>query len=66
MVLVEMAKQISVQGLLSFQRMLAALERKDFNEASRQMILSNWEERVGGTAYDLAKIMRTGNFDRER
>ena len=62
-VVLEMAKQMGVEGVLTFRRMLSALESRNFKEASRQMILSNWEDNVGGRAYELAKIMRTGKME---
>ncbi|WP_051617314.1 AAA family ATPase [Desulfonatronovibrio hydrogenovorans] len=58
-VLIRMTRQTSIQGLLSFERMLAALEREDFQEASRQMVYSRWARTVGEYAYDLAESMRT-------
>ena len=57
--LVRMARQTSIDGLLTFKRMLAALEQKDYDEASRQMIYSSWARTVGEPAYDLAEAMRT-------
>ncbi len=59
-VLVEMAKQTSVEGLLTFKRMIQALEEKDFQEASRQMVYSHWCRRVGQRAHELAEVMKKG------
>jgi len=61
-VLVRMARQTSINGLMSFERMLAALERGDFQEASRQMIYSRWARAVDDYAYELAEAMRTGEL----
>lgn len=58
-VLIEMAKQTSIQGLMTFEKMLAALKEKDFNKASREMVLSFWCSKVGTPAYELAKIMKS-------
>lgn len=58
-VLIRMARQTSIEGLLSFKRMLAALEREDYQEAARQMIYSRWARAVGEYSYDLAEAMRT-------
>ena len=60
-VLVQMAKQISIRGLMTFNRMLAALENRDFQEAARQMIHSNWGDRAGLSAIKLAEIMYSGH-----
>jgi general secretion pathway protein A len=56
-VLVEMTKQTSIPGLLTFKHMLAALKSMDFEEASRQMLQSHWGRRVGDKAQELAQIM---------
>ncbi len=61
-VLVEMAKQTSIGGLMTFKKMLAALGRGDYNAASKHMLYSTWYERVGLKAYELAKIMKTNNM----
>ena len=61
LVLIRMAKQTSINGLLGFERMLAALERKDFQEAARQMLYSRWARSVGEEAEELAEVMRKGN-----
>jgi general secretion pathway protein A len=60
-VLVAMAKQTSINGLMTFDRMIAALERQDYREAARQMIHSHWGDRVGMHAVKLAEIMYTGH-----
>jgi general secretion pathway protein A len=60
-VLVKMAKQTSINGLMTFDRMMAALERHDYREAARQMIHSHWGDRVGMHAVKLAEIMYTGH-----
>ncbi len=58
-VLLAMAGQLSLKGLLDFELMLDALEQGDFNEASRQMLNSSWARAVGEEARDLAEAMRT-------
>ena len=60
LVLIRMAKQTSINGLLSFERMLAALEQRDFQEAARQMLSSRWARSVGEEAEALAEVMRIG------
>jgi len=60
-ILVEMAKQTSIQGLLTFKRMIAALERGDFSEAARQMVSSQWGNWAGDRATALAEIMRSND-----
>ena len=62
-VLIELARQISVNGVMTFKRMLAALNERDFDEATRQMVHSRWADRVGDRAFDLAQIMRSNDAD---
>ncbi|MCF8104157.1 MAG: AAA family ATPase [Desulfohalobiaceae bacterium] len=62
-VLIAMAKQTTVQGLMTFDKMLAALERKDFEEAANQMIYSSWRARVKDKADELAGVMKNGESD---
>jgi hypothetical protein len=62
-VLIEMARQTSVNGLMTFRRMLSALEAGDFNEATRQMVRSQWADRVGDRAFELAQVMRSNDAD---
>ena len=59
-VLIEMCRQTSINGLMTFERMIAAMGRGDYDEAARQMIYSRWAERMGKRAFDLSNIMRTG------
>ncbi len=60
LVLIRMAQQISIESLLTFERMLAALDRGDYPEAARQMIYSRWARSVGEEAEALAEVMRKG------
>jgi lysozyme len=59
-VLVEMAFNLGGPKLLQFTQMLAALERADFAEASKQMLDSAWAKEVGDRAQELAKLMKDG------
>lgn len=61
LVLVEMVKQTSFDGFLTFERMIGALYKRDFDEASRQMIISQWHNRMGRSASELAQIMESDN-----
>ena len=53
--------QTSIQGLMTFKRMIAALEEQNYLEAARQMIDSRWGDRAGLYAIKLAEIMYTGH-----
>lgn len=61
LVLIRMAKQTSIKGLLTFERMLAALDRGDYQEAAREILSSHWARSVGEEAEALADSMRKGN-----
>jgi lysozyme len=60
MALADMCFNLGVSKLLGFERMIDALKARDFQEASRQMILSRWADQVGLRARTLAKMMRDG------
>ncbi len=60
LILIRMARQTSIKGLLTFERMLAALEQGNFQEAARQMVNSRWARSVGEEADVLAETMRKG------
>lgn len=60
-VLIAMAKQTSIKGLLTFKNMIAALEKQNFRQAAREMVYSQWAGQVGTKAYELAHVMRTGD-----
>ncbi|MEF8943542.1 MAG: AAA family ATPase, partial [Desulfohalobiaceae bacterium] len=58
--LIAMAQHTSIQGLMGFKRMLAALENRDFQKAAREMLHSRWARLAGPYATKLAQIMYTG------
>lgn len=57
-VLLDMAFNLGINGLLRFQYMLAALERRDYKRAADEMINSTWASQVKGRAIRLANMMR--------
>ena len=59
-VMVEMAFNLGVDGLLGFQRTLAAIEVARWATASADMLLSAWAGEVGDRAARLATMMRNG------
>lgn len=61
-VLVNMAFNIGVHGLLGFRNMLSALEAGVYEEAAKEMEASRWAEQVGARAQRLIVQMRTGVF----
>jgi lysozyme len=61
-VIVDMAFNMGIQGLLGFKHMISAIKAKDFAAASNSMLNSKWHTQVGKRAEELAMIMQTGNF----
>ena len=65
-VLVDMAFNLGVRGLLTFRRALAALKAGDCETCAVEMLDSRWAEQVGRRATRDAWIMRTGEYPRRR
>lgn len=59
-VLLNMAVNLGVRGLLGFRKTVAAIRAGDFNAASREMLNSKWSRDVKGRALELAEQMRSG------
>lgn len=59
-VLVEMAYQLGVGGLLQFRRMLGAVQRKDFNLAADEILASAAAQECPDRFASLAARMRAG------
>ena len=57
-VLVEMAYQMGVGGVLRFRKMLDALEAGDFEHAADEMLDSRWARQTPKRAQELADKMR--------
>jgi lysozyme len=59
-VLIEMAFQMGVAGLMGFTKMLAACEAMDWDTAAAEMLASKWAAQTPERAATLAAQMRTG------
>ena len=60
-VMANMGYQLGIGGLMGFKRMLAALERGDYEAAAREMLDSKWAKRdTPARAGRLAERMRLG------
>jgi len=57
-IIINMAFNMGIGGLLKFKKMINALESRDYIEASNQMLDSKWARQVKGRADRLAKQMR--------
>jgi lysozyme len=61
-VLVNMAFNLGVNGLLNFKNMLKALANEDFAEASAQLLDSQYAVQVGRRAHGLAEQLQSGEW----
>lgn len=61
-VLMGMAYQMGVLGLFRFRKMLAALQARDYNLASIEMLDSEWAGQTGPRARRMATQMREGRW----
>jgi lysozyme len=59
-VLLNMAFNMGVDGLLTFKNTLAMVKAGDYAGAAKNMLNSKWATQVGGRASRLADQMRTG------
>jgi len=60
-VLLEMAYQLGVSGLLKFKKTLEHINNKDFEKASEEMLDSKWARQTPNRAKELANLMKGGN-----
>ena len=61
-VLIDMAFNLGVKGLLSFKKTLTHIEAKRYTDASAEMLLSKWAQQVGSRARRLSTMMKTGEW----
>lgn len=61
-VLVNMAFQLGVDGLLAFKNTLKEVEAGNYSKASEMMLMSKWATQTPVRAQRLAKQMRTGEW----
>ena len=61
-VLVNMAFNLGIGGLLSFKATLSAIQRGRYEEAADHMLDSKWAVQTGNRAVELAEQMRTGEW----
>lgn len=59
-VLVDMAVNLGIDGLLAFKQTLSAIASGDYDRAATEMLNSRWAGQVGERARRLARMMRTG------
>jgi lysozyme len=61
-ILLSMAWQMGVPGLLRFKRTLAAIQEGDYARGARGMMSSLWARQTPGRAKRHADVMRNGRF----
>jgi lysozyme len=61
-VLVGMAFNLGLTGLMKFSKLLAAVERGDYDVAAAEMMDSRWATQVGDRAARLARQIQTGEW----
>jgi lysozyme len=59
-VMVNMAFNMGIEGLLTFKNTLAAVKAGDYSAAAEKMLLSKWALQVGARARRLADMMSEG------
>ena len=73
-VLVNMAFNMGIKGLLGFKNTLKFIESGQYDKAADNMLMSKWATQVGreppsrrqpngGRAWELANMMRTGRYE---
>lgn len=53
---------MGAKNLLTFKKMIAALEAKNYYLAAKEMLNSKWANQVGKRAQDLAEMIKTGVY----
>ncbi len=61
-VLVNMCFNLGSTKLLTFKKFLAALQKRDYQTAAKEMLNSRWAEQVGQRAKKLAEMMQQGEY----
>ncbi|GLS27751.1 glycoside hydrolase family protein [Marinibactrum halimedae] len=62
-ILISMAYQLGVQGLLGFTNTLACIDADDFDDAAREMLDSKWAEHDSPQRAERhSQVMRTGSI----
>ncbi len=61
-VLVNMAFQLGIEGLLAFKNTLKEVENGNYDKASEMMMLSKWATQTPARAQRLSRQMKTGEW----
>jgi len=60
--LINMCFNLGINRLLKFKNMVQALEVHDYEEAAKQALDSKWATQVGKRAFELAEIIKSGEY----
>ncbi len=58
--LIDMCFNLGISRFTKFKKMLAAIERLDFDDAASEMLDSKWAIQVGSRSAELSEMMRKG------
>jgi len=61
-VLIDMVFNLGIVRFLGFKKLRAAIEKKNWTEAAKEMLDSKWAKQVGQRATELADMMLTGEY----
>lgn len=64
-IVVEMAYELGVHGLLGFHHLLKAIQARDWAAAEAEMLTSAWHTQAQARCEELADLMLTGGFSPE-
>jgi lysozyme len=59
LVLLDMAFNLGLNGLLTFHQTLEHIKQGDYKEASKSMLQSKWAKQVGGRAIELSNLLNS-------
>lgn len=59
-ILINMCFNLGLPRLMTFRKMLKALEDRNYELAAKEMLDSKWAKQVGNRAIELSEMMRTG------
>ena len=59
-VIINMAYNLGIGGVMGFKKMWLAIHNKDFARAADEMLKSKWADQVGARGIELSEIMRKG------
>jgi lysozyme len=62
-IIISMAYQMGVGGVMKFKNMWAALAEENYEEAAKQMLDSKWARQTPARANRHAEVMRTGSTE---